>query len=393
MNLPTAALALLISTAVAGCAARPSLEARRTAAVKAISSLGAADFEAASLESDRVLSKDPENPFAALVRAITAYKAAMHDLILDVQGVVVTMAFGRGFNDRYLKYAFESADKAFAGIDADLAVAAAEPDISLELCLACWEHNSDRRLLEIERDAEGNEMDENDPRRRPTYRFDLGDVVWARAFIAFHRAAASLALAFDFGRTFDGVLRDMPRVVEIPIADRARIDEAKQHILEGLDYSDEARRAYLAEEDDDREWLPNPRQKNHPLPLPVDGALYATWEGVVSDVRKLVSGEEGLSIAELAQLGDHQWEVPPTGYLDVGRMLAEPTDVRIEPEVLDDIDEHGGADRALKRALGKYRADHMKPSALLRRLSRMKNEVERGEESIDRKLRYLFWIN
>jgi hypothetical protein len=35
----------------------------------------------------------------------------------------------------------------------------------------------------------------------------------------------------------------------------------------------------------------------------------------------------------------------------------------------------------------------MRPSPLPRRLDRMKAEVDRGEESLDRKLRYLFWIN
>ena len=39
--------------------------------------------------------------------------------------------------------------------------------------------------------------------------------------------------------------------------------------------------AYLAETDDDREWVPNPKQQSHPMPLPVDaariGALERTW--------------------------------------------------------------------------------------------------------------------
>jgi hypothetical protein len=35
----------------------------------------------------------------------------------------------------------------------------------------------------------------------------------------------------------------------------------------------------------------------------------------------------------------------------------------------------------------------MKPSPLPRRLERMKGEVERGDESLERKLRYLLWVN
>jgi hypothetical protein len=385
-----------------GCATGPSLEARRTAATPAMVALQAADFDGAATESGRVLTEDPKNPFAALVRAITAYKAAMHDLVLDIQSTVLNMAFGRGFNDRYLKFALQAADKAFGDIDRDLAVAASEPAVDLDLCLACWEYDwnrngkidkRDRRLMAVEQDAEGRKIPKDDPRRRPTFRFDYGDVIWARAFIAFHRAAVSLALAFDFSHTFDHIGPGLPETLNIPLLSRAHIDAARQHILTGLDYSDQSRIAYQAEEDDDREWLPNPRQKNHPLPLPVDDALYTTWEGVVSDVRKLVNGEEGLSISELAQLGDHQWEVPPTGYLDVGRMFSEPTGILVDFAVIDEIDERGGADPALRKALGKYRSERMKPSRLLRRLERMKNEVESGTESIDRKLRYLLWIN
>ena len=54
----------------------------------------------------------------------------------------------------------------------------------------------------------------------------------------------------------------------------------------------------LAEVDDDREWLPNPKQKSHAMPLTVDDALFDTWGGVLSDVRKLLLGQEGLSVAD-----------------------------------------------------------------------------------------------
>ncbi len=54
--------------------------------------------------------------------------------------------------------------------------------------------------------------------------------------------------------------------------------------------------------DDEREWLPNPRQKNHPLPLPVDEVLYQTWEQVTEDIRRLVQGKDGLNVEHLAQL-------------------------------------------------------------------------------------------
>jgi hypothetical protein len=35
----------------------------------------------------------------------------------------------------------------------------------------------------------------------------------------------------------------------------------------------------------------------------------------------------------------------------------------------------------------------MRPSGLPKRLERMHHEVERGEERLERKLRYLLWLN
>jgi hypothetical protein len=50
-------------------------------------------------------------------------------------------------------------------------------------------------------------------------------------------------------------------------------------------------------------------------------------------------------------------------------------------------------EESLQGILGtKYRAS-MKPTPLIQRLSRMKSELEHGEERFERKLRYLFWLN
>ena len=35
----------------------------------------------------------------------------------------------------------------------------------------------------------------------------------------------------------------------------------------------------------------------------------------------------------------------------------------------------------------------MKPTPLIKRLRRMKREVEQNKESLERKLRYLLWVN
>jgi hypothetical protein len=261
----------------------------------------------------------------------------------------------------------------------------------------------DQRFLEIERDANDREIPEGDPRRRPTFRFDLGDVHWARAFVAFQRAVLDLALAYrwsDAQPLIDRAQRDGLRgAVSIALEHPERIEAARQRILDGLDAADAARRAYLAEADDDREWVPSPRQRSHPLPLPVDDALYRTWEQITGDLRRLVTSNEGLSVAELAQLGDHQWQRPPGGYLDLGRLLSRPRAISIDLSTVTSFTERRERDRetspepVLRAFLGDSYRDRMKPSPLIGRLRRMKEEVRGGKESFERKLRYLFWIN
>jgi len=78
---------------------------------------------------------------------------------------------------------------------------------AIELCLACWSYDwtgdkeineRDVHMLEIEFDAQGNELPEGDPRRRPTFRIDHGDVPWARASIAFQRSILHMAAAYQW---------------------------------------------------------------------------------------------------------------------------------------------------------------------------------------------------
>lgn len=102
--------------------------------------------------------------------------------------------------------------------------------------------------------------------------------------------------------------------------------------------------------------------------------------------------EQGLSVAELAQLGDHQWVNPPKGFIDVGRLLSEPGDIGLNPERLDEVEDiarrasierqmHGEqsispapVEEVLKDIFGAKYRPRMKPTPLIRRLSRMKSE-------------------
>jgi hypothetical protein len=323
-------------------------------------------------------------------------------MIHDIGAVLEESNAGTALDHAAGRAAWQTFVDRLDAIDRDLAVVAADPGFSLELCIACWERDwnhsgevdeGDLRLLEIEVDDQGEELPEGDARRRPTFRLDRGDADWARAMLAFQRAAVELILAYQWSE-LDKLFRggDIKGIV-IRVNDPARVKRARERILQGVDFADRCRAAYLAETDDDREWVPNPRQKNHPVPLAVDDTLYATWSAVTRDVRHLVRGDEGISMREVARHVDDDLErLVPDAYLDVGRMLAEPTDIAITFEGVD-VDNPKDIERLLKGILGNGYATRMKPSPLVGRLSAMKGQLDRNEDTVDRKLRYLLWLN
>jgi hypothetical protein len=388
---------------VLGCAA-PSVTQRRATAVPALDALRAGHFDDADKRADGDVRGDGGNSYARLVRAITRYKKSMHQLSLDVRTTVMGGIAAGQLNHKYMRGALEQAESDFAAVEEDLAAAASDPNIAIELCIACWEidwngngriDRGDRQLFQIERDENDEPIPEDDPRRKPTFRFDVGDVQWARAFVSFQRAFIDVLLAYDWS-AIDAVIHDDHALrdgITIRLAHKDRIAQAKDRILEALDRSDDCRRAYLAETDDDREWVPNPRQKSHPMPLPVDQALYDTWEAVVGDLRRLVRGDEGLALADLASLDRHPSRQAPQGFLDIGGMLSHPRDITLTANDLRALDRGRDIDSALASLLGDGYVRSMKASPLPKRLMRMKGEIDRNEERFERKLRYLLWLN
>jgi hypothetical protein len=388
---------LVISIVVAACGAPTPVrtpEQRVHDSAAAVDALRGSRFGDALREASAALALDSHNSQAAAVHAIAAYQQAGSDLFAQVEL--------RGWFPKFYRQpqAWQTFVTKLDAIDRDLAVVAADPSFSLELCLACWEydwnHNGqiddrDRRLFEIEVDERGEELPEGDARRRPTFRFDVGDADWARAMIAFQRAGVELMLAYRWSDLDDDEKSERDRIT-IHLADADRVKRARELVLAGLDFADRSRAAYLAETDDDREWVPSPRQKNHPVPLAVDEALYATWAGVTGDVRRLLASEEGVSLRELgAALDPELGRLAPDAYIDVGRMMREPTDIVLDgsdhketPEMFEHV---------ARGLLGHGYAKTMKPSPLIGRLKRMKHELDRGDETLSKKMRYLLWLN
>ncbi|MFH1810180.1 MAG: hypothetical protein ABIJ09_15650 [Pseudomonadota bacterium] len=385
-----------------GCAG-PSLEQRRQSALPAIQTLQTGEWVEAEQESARVLQEDTDNPFALVVDAITRYKRTMHQLVADLIGVAATVEVAGTLNQKYLSFTLDTAEAELARIDDDLARASRCADFNMDLCLACWEYDwnhsgevddFDRRLFEVELDHDGQPYPEGDPRRRPTFRFDRGDLLWARAFLSFQRAALHLAQAYDASGALQTLQSENePSRIVFRLTDATRITRARQLILDGLDLTEKARQAYLAESDDEREWLPNPRQKDHPLPMPVDEVLYQTWGAILVDTTALVKGETVLRVADLIELADERAEPMPAGSIDLGGFLSKPRDIVLDIQALDRAEDNDDIEGALRLVLGDWYVTGRPPSTLTMQLRRMKSEVDRGDESIERKLRYVLWLN
>jgi hypothetical protein len=399
-------LALITVFAIAGCWGRSAPKGPRDPAPGAVAALQAGKFAEAVQQADRTLKQDARSSRAAAVRAIAAYQISGHELFRTLSEIIEQAERLEAFDHPGGRAAWQAFLTKLEAIDRDLAVAAADPGFSLELCIACWEadwnHNGqvddrDRRLFEIEFDGKEGDLPEGDPRRRPTFRFDVGDVVWARAMIAFQRAAGELVLAYRWSaldQLLASATQQQPLVIRL--TEPARVKRARELVIAGLEHADRCREAYLVEADDDREWVPSPRQRSHPVPLEVDDTLYRTWAGVIGDVRKMLRSEEAISLRELVGLAeDDAVALMPDAYIDLGRMLAEPKDIVID---VGGFSARGTPDQAtierlLRGVLGNGYQTRMKLSPLVGRLRAMRDQLTRGEDTFDRKLRYLLWLN
>jgi hypothetical protein len=397
-------IALLAACGAAEPPPARSAEQRTEDSAPAIAALRASKFDDAGRAATAALGQDPRNAQAAAIRAITTYRRAGHDLVQQLELVLQQGLSAKALDHAKGRRVWSAFLERLEEVDRDLAIVAADPTFSLELCIACWEHDwnhtgeideRDRKMFEIEFDGKGGELAETDPRRRPTYRFDVGDAEWARAMISFQRAAIEIILAYRWSELDLLFGAGDPQKIVIHIDDKSRVRRARSLILAGLDAADRCRRAYLAETDDDREWVPNPAQRSYAMPLEVDATLYATWEGVLGDVRNMLESKAGISLREVKGLvGDPDAPIPDV-FIDIGAMLRDPKDIVLDFTRFDGHvgDKRANVDAILRDVLGNGYKKSMKPSPIVARLRRMKDELSRGNDTLERKLRYLLWLN
>jgi hypothetical protein len=153
--------------------------------------------------------------------------------------------------------------------------------------------------------------------------FDKGDVYWMRGYAHLLMAIAETWLAHDFRPTFEQTFHlffpraglpyaaplgserrgpdsaDYPVFADAlafihlfnwPVVDGPRLQRVHAHFKAVATMSRQSWAAILAETDDDREWIPNPRQGN-PFPsLPVTQERIEAWLGAMTEFEAVLDG-------------------------------------------------------------------------------------------------------
>jgi len=155
--------------------------------------------------------------------------------------------------------------------------------------------------------------------------FDRGDVCWFRGYCHFLAGWGELLLAVDGQELFDCTAHaffekpdtpypflreDRPRLdnvarnntalisdaiaalhlLRLPIKERARPRAALEHFEATLALAKEMWKFYLAETDDDNEWIPNPKQKGV-LRVAVSQEMVDTWLATVDEAEQVLRGK------------------------------------------------------------------------------------------------------
>ena len=153
--------------------------------------------------------------------------------------------------------------------------------------------------------------------------FDGGDVLWLRGYCHLLSALCDVALAYDGQELFDATaqiffrkvkspfpfLQDGPKVADVgvgvdivdaiafvhllrmPVKEPQRMESALGHLRQMIALSRESWKLILAESDNDREWIPNSRQKSVLPQVPVTGEMIEGWTTFLAEADDLLTGK------------------------------------------------------------------------------------------------------
>lgn len=157
-----------------------------------------------------------------------------------------------------------------------------------------------------------------------TINFDAGDVAWLRGYCNLLAAIGETVLAYDERQLFEATAHLMftkPQtpypflangrkvfqygdnldlvdvvaffhLINFPVLEPQRLTTALQHLQTTLALSRDSWRLIVAEKDNDREWLPNPKQKGVIPNAVVTQAMIDSWPSFVGESEELLAGKK-----------------------------------------------------------------------------------------------------
>lgn len=191
--------------------------------------------------------------------------------------------------------------------------------------------------------------------------FDLGDVPWLRGYCHFLAAFCDFVLAYDHQNLFDHCghliyrnavhskeLTDEPldipeagnqnnaqfldaiaaiHLMNFPVREPKRMASARIHLLEMINTSRESWELITAEEDDDHEWLPNPKQTGV-LQIPITQDVIDGWHLVLIEMEEILEGRKLIPFwRDYFRFLGHRMKIPQQGRgVNLKRYFEEPSD-------------------------------------------------------------------
>ncbi|SHI83292.1 hypothetical protein SAMN02745181_0999 [Rubritalea squalenifaciens DSM 18772] len=165
---------------------------------------------------------------------------------------------------------------------------------------------------------QGEELEDGNELPNGLVHFDRGDLLWLRGYTQIMLATTDFILAHDFSSPFDVYARNfysnykssLPHLpnkgsIEPSIADAIsffhqlsltvtepeRLKSSRQHFLNMAKNSREMWKAILAETDDQREWLPSPKQKSV-IGVPITEEMVKGWDDFLNEWEAILEGKK-----------------------------------------------------------------------------------------------------
>jgi hypothetical protein len=150
---------------------------------------------------------------------------------------------------------------------------------------------------------------------------DAGDALWLRGYCNMLSGFVEIALAHDTSTLFEvsahqffpdtgtpmaaitasGEGPEMGEILDaiatihalrLPVAEPTRMARAHEHFLRVIELSEQTWDSYMAETDDDREWIPNPSQTGVIPGAAVTAEMVEGWQLFLGEARQILEGHK-----------------------------------------------------------------------------------------------------